>query len=78
MSTAVAVTSSHATSVRGVMIERAVRSASRRTPSIISRSFGMNTPARVPSAMSNRTSSSVTVRSRPPDAPSRRSSPSVE
>ena len=57
---------------------RTVRSASRSTPSIISFSAGAKTPACVPSEIIERTSSSVTVSSRAPCRPSRRSSRSVE
>src|SRR3569623_1918113 len=52
------------TVLRGVMIIRTVRSARRSTPSIISRSWGTNTPTCVPSVKSDFTSSSVTVVSR--------------
>ena len=64
--------SSQTMSGRGVMIERTVRSARRRTASIIRFSSGSKTPESVPSAMRLFTSSSVTVCSRSPFCPSRR------
>ncbi len=50
-----------ATSGRGTMMERTLRSAMRSTPSIISRSFSSKTPDSVPSAIIALTSSSVTA-----------------
>ena len=57
---AVGMTSSQTTSTRGVMIERTGRSAMCMTPSIISCSTRLTTPACAPSASSARISSSVT------------------